>query len=188
MSYLFRLQGIKIYWLIQFLEYLRTLSLKFQKARTKIEVVLALPSWLSQAQLNLVAKVWHPLNIYTVTVSENCTKARCNISQIHFKLHFPFQDSVQGHQNRKTQDGWVRRGTNHSKIKRGAVYGWECIPSDNILANFSLLTHSLYVTHSSCDRKGWWFFGMLGLSVRNYFRRSCGEKSPCYSHPLIVIA
>ena len=34
--------------IIQFLEYLRTLSLKFQKTRTKIEVVLALPCWLSQ--------------------------------------------------------------------------------------------------------------------------------------------
>ena len=33
---------------LQFLEYLRTLSLKFQKARAKIEVVLALPCWLSQ--------------------------------------------------------------------------------------------------------------------------------------------
>ena len=50
MSYFFRLQGIKIYWLIQFLGYLRTLSLKFQKARTKIEVVLTLHCWLSQLQ------------------------------------------------------------------------------------------------------------------------------------------
>ena len=40
--------GIKVYWRLQFLGYLRTLSLKFQKARTKIEVVLSLPSWLSQ--------------------------------------------------------------------------------------------------------------------------------------------
>ena len=44
----FRLQGIKVLWRLQFLEYLRTLSLKFQKARTKIEVVLSLPCWLSQ--------------------------------------------------------------------------------------------------------------------------------------------
>ena len=36
----FRLQGIKVYF--------GTLSLKFQKARTKIEVVLGLPCWLSQ--------------------------------------------------------------------------------------------------------------------------------------------
>ena len=43
----FRLQGIKVLWRLQFLEYLRTLSLKFRKARTKIEVVLSLPSWLS---------------------------------------------------------------------------------------------------------------------------------------------
>ena len=40
--------GIKVAWRLQFLEYLKTLSLKFQKARTKIEVVLALPCWLSQ--------------------------------------------------------------------------------------------------------------------------------------------
>ena len=35
--------GIKVLLRLQFLEYLRTLSLKFQKARTKIEVVLILP-------------------------------------------------------------------------------------------------------------------------------------------------
>ena len=35
-------------WRLQFFEYLRTLSLKFQKGRTKIEVVLGLPCWLSQ--------------------------------------------------------------------------------------------------------------------------------------------
>ena len=40
--------GIKVLWRLQFLEYLRTLRLKFQKARTKIEVVLSLPCWLSQ--------------------------------------------------------------------------------------------------------------------------------------------
>ena len=40
----FRLQGIKVLWRIQFLGYLRTLSLKFQKARTKIEVVLSQPT------------------------------------------------------------------------------------------------------------------------------------------------
>ena len=45
---IFRLQGIKVLWRLQLLEYLRTLSLKFQKARTKIEVVLSLPCWLSQ--------------------------------------------------------------------------------------------------------------------------------------------
>ena len=44
----FRLQGIKVLWRLQFLGYLRTLSLKFQKARTKIEVVLTLPFWPSQ--------------------------------------------------------------------------------------------------------------------------------------------
>ena len=40
--------GIKVLWRLQVLEYLRTLHLKFQKARTKIEVVLSLPCWLSQ--------------------------------------------------------------------------------------------------------------------------------------------
>ena len=40
--------GIKVLWRLQFLEYLRALHLKFQKARTKIEVVLALPCRLSQ--------------------------------------------------------------------------------------------------------------------------------------------
>ena len=34
--------GLKFHW------YFRTLGLKFQKARTKIEVFLALPCWLSQ--------------------------------------------------------------------------------------------------------------------------------------------
>ena len=33
--------------------YLRTLSLKFQKTRTKIEVVLTLPCWLSQFSLEM---------------------------------------------------------------------------------------------------------------------------------------
>ena len=40
--------GIKLLWRLQFMEYLKTLRLKFQKARTKIEVVLSLPCWLSQ--------------------------------------------------------------------------------------------------------------------------------------------
>ena len=44
----FRLQSIKVLWRLQYLGYLRTLSLKFQKTRTKIEVVLTLPCWLSQ--------------------------------------------------------------------------------------------------------------------------------------------
>ena len=35
-------------WSLQFLGYLRTLSLKFQKATSKIEVFLPLPCWLSQ--------------------------------------------------------------------------------------------------------------------------------------------
>ena len=40
--------GVKVLWRLQFLEYLRTLSLKFQKSQTKIEVVLTLPCSLSQ--------------------------------------------------------------------------------------------------------------------------------------------
>ena len=40
--------GIKVLWKLQFLIGYRTLNLKFQKTRTKIEVVLSLPSWLSQ--------------------------------------------------------------------------------------------------------------------------------------------
>ena len=39
--------GIKEYWRLQFLGYLRTLSLTFQKTRTKIEFVLTLPCLLS---------------------------------------------------------------------------------------------------------------------------------------------
>ena len=49
--------GIKVLWSVQFLEYLRTLSLKFQKARTKIEVVLALPCWLLR-YLNFYQKMF----------------------------------------------------------------------------------------------------------------------------------
>ena len=45
---IFRHEGIKVLWRLQFMEYLRNLHLKFQKARTKTEVFLSLPSWLSQ--------------------------------------------------------------------------------------------------------------------------------------------
>ena len=48
----FRLQDIKVLWCLQLLGYLRTLSLKFQRATSKIEVVLALPYWLSQLSWN----------------------------------------------------------------------------------------------------------------------------------------
>ena len=41
-------------WSLQFLGYLRTLSLKFQKARTKIEVFLFLPCWLSRFSCNFL--------------------------------------------------------------------------------------------------------------------------------------
>ena len=47
----FRLQGIKVLWRLQFWEYLRTLSLKFQKALTKIEVVLSLPCWSEPSEI-----------------------------------------------------------------------------------------------------------------------------------------
>ena len=40
--------GIKVAWSLQFLGYLGTLHLKFQKARTKIGDFLPLPNWLSQ--------------------------------------------------------------------------------------------------------------------------------------------
>ena len=43
--------GLKFYW------YLRTLSLKFLKARTKIEVLLSLPSWLAQFSLTTILLV-----------------------------------------------------------------------------------------------------------------------------------
>ena len=48
----FRHQGIKVLWRLQFLEYLRTFSLKFQKAQTKIEVALSLPCWQPYEFLN----------------------------------------------------------------------------------------------------------------------------------------
>ena len=57
----FRLQGIKVLWRLKFLGYLRTLSLKFQKARTKIEVVLTLPCWLSQFSFALIPNLVKPL-------------------------------------------------------------------------------------------------------------------------------
>jgi hypothetical protein len=47
----FRLQGMKVLWSPQFLGYLRTLSFKFQKATSKIEVVLSLTCRLSQFKL-----------------------------------------------------------------------------------------------------------------------------------------
>ena len=46
--------GIKVSRRLQFLEYLRTLHLKFQKARTKTEVVLSLPCWLAQLNHGLL--------------------------------------------------------------------------------------------------------------------------------------
>ena len=71
--------------------------LLLQGLRLVVEIKYMAHKPLSTSLLNQASRA-HCLNTCTVTVSENCTKARCNISQIHFKLHFPFQDSVQGHQ------------------------------------------------------------------------------------------
>ena len=68
--------GIKVLWRLQFLEYLRTLRLK-QKTRTKIEVVLSLPCWLSQLNwdsqqiTNLVKPLTYLLNLLTVQYAHN---------------------------------------------------------------------------------------------------------------------
>ena len=75
--------GIKVYWRLQFLRYIRTLSLKFQKARTKIEAVLTLPCWLSQfswdSQLGrvrttsvLVRAFWN-FKLKVLKYSRNCS-------------------------------------------------------------------------------------------------------------------
>jgi hypothetical protein len=48
------------------LEYLRTLSLKFQKAWTKIEVVLSLPCWLSQFSFYLDTKLGETPSLHTL--------------------------------------------------------------------------------------------------------------------------
>ena len=53
------------------LEYLRTLSLKCQKARTKSEVVLTLPCWLSQFSI-LVRAFWH-FKHRVLKYSKNCS-------------------------------------------------------------------------------------------------------------------
>ena len=65
--------GIKVLWRLQFLEYLRTLCLKFQKARTKIEVVWVCPasclslaetaSWADSGQLQFWSKPSEILNL-----------------------------------------------------------------------------------------------------------------------------
>ena len=75
----FRFQGIKVLWRLQFLEYLRILSLKFQMAQTKIEVVLSLSCWLSQfSNLTLKRKQFctpregNPENV--LLISRNCLK------------------------------------------------------------------------------------------------------------------
>ena len=60
--------GIKVLWRLQFLMYLRTLRLKFQKTRTKIEVVMSLPCRLSQlkwdsGQLQFWSESFEILNV-----------------------------------------------------------------------------------------------------------------------------
>ena len=69
--------GIKILWRLRFLEYMRTKRLKFQKAWTKIEVVLSLPCWLSQQQLQfwsepseiLIVRSWSTPETVAFTIS-----------------------------------------------------------------------------------------------------------------------
>ena len=67
---IFRLQGIKVLWRLQFLKYLRTLSLKFQKAWIKIEVVLTLHCWLSQPIL--VRAFWN-FKLKVLKYPRNCS-------------------------------------------------------------------------------------------------------------------
>ena len=75
--------GIKVAWSLQFMGYLRTLRLKFQKARTKIEVVLSLPCWLSQLNWDshqgrvrttsiLVRAFWN-FNLKVLKYSRSCS-------------------------------------------------------------------------------------------------------------------
>ena len=61
--------GIKVLWRLHVLEYLRTLHLKFQMARTKIEVVLSTPCWLSQ----LWSEPSEILNLKVLKYSRNCS-------------------------------------------------------------------------------------------------------------------
>ena len=72
----FRHQGIKVLWRLQFMGYLRTLSLKFQKARTKIEVVLTLPYWLS----HLDTKLGETPKVHITVRSVYCTKQNIFVS------------------------------------------------------------------------------------------------------------
>ena len=67
----FRLQGIKVLWSLQFVGYLRTLSLKFQKTTSKIEVVLALPCWLSQFSSVFLVAFWN-FKLKVLKYPKNC--------------------------------------------------------------------------------------------------------------------
>ena len=61
MSHFFRLQGIKVYWRLQFLEYLRTLSLKFQKAGSCLSLAET-ASWADSGQLQFWSQSSEILN------------------------------------------------------------------------------------------------------------------------------
>ena len=72
----FRLQGIKVLWRLRFLEYLRTLSLKFQKAQTEIEVVLSLDETANRAdsgQLQFWSEPSEILNLRSLNTPETVT-------------------------------------------------------------------------------------------------------------------
>ena len=74
--------SIKVLWRLQFLEYLRTLSLKFQKTRTKIKVVLSVPCRLSQFScMNVegVSKVSRLTNCRFTTISSQISAIYINI-------------------------------------------------------------------------------------------------------------
>ena len=61
--------GIMVLCRLHVLEYLRTLHLRFQNARTNIEVVLSLPCWLSQ-QLQFWSEPSETLNLRSSNTSE----------------------------------------------------------------------------------------------------------------------
>ena len=62
--------GLEFHW------YLRTLSLKFQKARTKIEVFLSLPCWLSQFTSFLFNTIKWPILIYSQFLLRSSTDVK----------------------------------------------------------------------------------------------------------------
>ena len=80
--------GIKVAWRLQFLEYLRALSLKFQKARTKIEVVLALPCWLSQFSWDSQQGRARTTSILLVAFSHHSKMLKDGWAKIHSQFCF----------------------------------------------------------------------------------------------------